>query len=212
MLSQMPLIAPTVRSKTAKNLSQLSRPCALTWHDRKLLIQATRQEESWMVEVLQDSDRVVECLTRSLVESVELDAGLSPEMLVWWAEACGKAKKTCYMKIQHSSNTLSQPKPLIQIVYKSIHRITAIILAVAMLPLLPLVLTVLGTSVLDTQKQWAIGERGRLVHLWVWQESLDYSIWLQPIRDLSLKLINVIQGEILLNAPMPNVLGKAIVH
>ncbi len=164
-----------------------------------------------MVEVLQDSDRVVECLKRSPVERVELDLDLSPEMVLWWAEACNQAKKACYIKIPSPARILSQPKPLTWLFYRAIHRVTAILLAIAMLPLLLLVLIVLGTSVLATKKQWAIGERGRLIQMWVWHENLNYSIWLKPIRYLSLKLINVIQGKILLNAPMPNTLGQAIV-
>jgi hypothetical protein len=209
MITQMPFASSTLRAKVSKVIP--FSPCSLIWRDCKLLIQATSQEESMVLEVLKDSDRVVECLKRSSVKSVELNSDLSPEMMLWWAEACRKAKKSCYVTLPSPAKILSQPKPLTWLFYKSIHRIAAIALAVAMLPFLLLFLTPLGTSVLEMQQQWAVGERGQLLQMWVWQEPLDCSRSVQSMRSFLLKIINVIQGELLLNAPMPNTLEKALV-
>lgn len=210
MTTQVSLISSSLRP-TVSRVIPLA-PCSLTWHDCKLLIQATIQEESMVLEVLKDADRVVECLKRSSVKSVELNSDLSPEMMLWWAEACRKAKKACYVTLPSPAKILSQPKPLTWLFYKSIHRITAIVLAIVMLPFLLLVLTSLGTSLLKIQRQWAVGERGQLVQMWIWQEPLDCSKWVQSIRSFLLKIINVIQGKTLLNVPMPNALEKALVH
>jgi hypothetical protein len=209
MITQSPLMSSNLRSTVSKVIP--FAPCSLIWRDCKLHIQAERQEESMVLDVLKDTDRVVECLRRSPVKSVELDSDLSPEMMLWWAEACNKAKKTCYITLPSPARILSQPKPLTWLFYKSIHRMTAIILAIVMLPFLLLVLTPLGTSVLEMHQQWAVGERGQLLQMWVWQEPLDSSRWIQSVRSFLLKIINVIQGELLLNAPMPNALEKAIV-
>ena len=208
MTTQISLISSSLRP-TVSRVIYLA-PCSLIWNDCKLLIQATSQEESMVLEVLKNADRVVECLKRSSVKSVELNSDLSPEMMLWWAEACRKAKKSCYITLPSPAKILSQPKPLTWLFYRSIHRATAIALAVAMLPFLLLVLTPLGTSVLEMQQQWAIGERGQLIQMWIWQEPLDCSKWVQSIRSFLLKIINVIQGKLLLNAPMPNVLETAL--
>jgi hypothetical protein len=206
MLAQTPLTVSRLRSTVSpasSALSQPSLPCALTWRDRKLFVRAVSQEDSLDLAALQDSDRLVECLRRSPVELVKLDADLSPEMLLWWAEACGRAKKACYVSLPSVNAILSQTKPVGWFVKKSMHRMTAIVLALAMMPALVLVIPVFTMVNVKLQRQWAVGNRGRLFQMWVCQEPIDRSSVFNRIEPMVLKLLNVIQGHMLLSTPMP---------
>ncbi len=197
-----------LRSAPVKVALPLTTSCALTWRDRKLFVRAASPAESLNLEALQDSDRLVECLRRSPVELVKLDSDLSPEVLLRWAEACGKAKKACYINVPSVSEILSQPNPILWFVKKSIHRVTAIVLALAMMPVLFVTMTVFKMVDLRLQRQWAIGDRGRLLQLWVYEQPIDRSSGFFALRSFLLKLVNVIQGNLLLGTPMPTALEQ----
>jgi len=183
--------------------SPILTPYTLTWSDRKLLVSIDDSSESIFLPVVNDENHLVECLKRSPVESIRLDANLSPEILLRWAEACGQARKECYVMLPSVPETLNKPNPVLCFLYKSIHRITAIILAVMLLPALLLVVTAFNSSILRLHKQWVVGSRGRLFQIWVCQEVPPSSGYLSPIQSVVLKLANAMQGEMLLSTPMP---------
>ena len=189
----------------------LTTSCALTWDDRKLFVRAVSPEESLNLQGLQDPNRLVECLKRSPVELVKLDSDLSPELLLRWAEACGQAKKACYVNVPSVSEILSQPNPVLWFLKKSIHRMTAIGLALALTPALVLGITVFKLFDLKLQRQWAVGDRGRLFQMWVYQKPIDRSNGFCTMQSFLLKLVNVIQGELLLGAPMPTSLSQGLI-
>ncbi len=197
----------TQSSSQFRSPIQVSQPlttaCALTWRDRKLFVRAVSPAESLNLEALQDSDRLVECLRRSPVELVKLDSDLSPEVLLRWAVACGEAKKACYINVPSVSEILSQPNPVLWFFKKSIHRVTAIGLALAIMPILFITMTMFKMVDLRLQRRWAVGDRGRLFQLWVYQQPIDRSSGFFGLRSFLLKLVNVIQGDLLLGAPMP---------
>jgi hypothetical protein len=212
MLAQPPLtvsrLRSTVSSKLSSALSQPSLPCALTWRDRKLFVRAASQEDSLELAALQDRDRLVECLKRSPVELVKLDSDLSPEMLLWWAEACGKAKKACYVNLPSMPELLSHPNPTLWFLKKSVHRVTAIVLAVMMMPAIVIAMPFSNLSSQHLQQRWAVGSRGKLVRMWICPDGNDRSGRFSAIASLALKLINVIQGKMLLSTPMPASLNQ----
>jgi hypothetical protein len=160
---------------------------------------------------LQDGDRWVECLRRSPVQLVKLDADLSPELLLRWVEACGQAKKACYIHVPSVNEILSQPNPVLWFLKKSIHRAAAIALALALMPVLFVTMTVFKMFDLRLQRQWAVGDRGRLFQLWVYQQPMDRSSGFFAMRSFLLKLVNVIRGDLLLGAPMPTVLSQGLI-
>ena len=208
MLTQLPLASSVVKATVSKVLS--STPCALTWRDRKLFVSAASPEESLDLAALQDGDRLVECLRRSPVELVKLDSDLSPEMLLRWAEACGQAKKACYVNVPSVSEILSQPNPVLWFLKKSIHRATAIGLALALTPALVLGITVFKLFDFKLQRQWAVGDRGRLFQMWVCPQPIDRSNGFCTMQSFLLKLVNVMQGELLLGEPMPTALNQGL--
>jgi hypothetical protein len=208
MITQSPLLSSSSRSNASKVIS--FAPCSLTWLDHKLFVRAVGQADSLDLEALKDGDRLVECLKRSPVVSVELDSNLSHDAVLRWAEACGKAKKACYVKIPALPEILNKPNPLAWFLYKSFHRVTAIILAFIVLPILLLPVMYFRMSAFSLHKQWAISNQGRLFQMWAWKNQQNNSDFLIATQFILLTLINVIQGEILLGTPMPESLDKAL--
>ena len=208
MLTQLPLNSSIVKVTASKVFSLA--PCTLTWHDRKLFVRAASLEESLDLEALQDSDRLVECLRRSPVEFVKLDASLDNISVVQWAEACGQAKKACYVNVPSVSEILSQPNPVFWFLKKSIHRATAIGLALALTPALVLGIAVFKLFDFKLQRQWAVGDRGRLFQMWVYLQPIDRSNGFCTIQSFLLRLVNVIQGELLLGESMPTSLNQGL--
>ena len=208
MLIQPSLMSSLIKSTVPNVLP--SAPCSLTWRDRKLFVRAASLEDSLDLEALQDSDRLVECLKRSPVISVELDSNLSPDAVLCWAEACGKAKKACHVRIPTFTEISRKPKPLAWFLYKSFHRVAAIILAFVVLPVLLLPVMYFKMPAFSLHKQWVVNNQGRLFQMWAWQNQDNKSDLLMTIQFVMLTLINVIKGDILLGVAMPASLEKML--
>jgi hypothetical protein len=169
MLAQTPLtvsrLRSTVSSKLSSALSQPSLPCALTWRDRKLFVRAASQEDSLELAALQDRDRLVECLKRSPVELVKLDSDLSPEMLLWWAEACGQAKKACYVGASSIPDLLTKTTSLVASLQGLLQPRNMLLLTIALGPIGLFLASLVKFSSLTIGNQWVVGKQGRLFQI-----------------------------------------------
>ena len=200
MHTQLPLASSVVKARVSKVLS--STPCALTWRDRKLFVSAASPEESLDLAALQDGDRLVECLRRSPVELVKLDSDLSPEMLLRWAEACGQAKKACYVS-QPSDLWVKTPssvvKSMASVMKRTFHSAVAGMMAAVLFPVL---LAAMPTFRLN--RRWAVGTRGQILDVLLVDElqTVSSAVVASMVGILA-RLLNVAQGKMLLNDPMP---------
>ena len=186
----------------------LTTSCALTWRDRKLFVRVASPEESLGLEALQDSDRLIECLKRSPVELVKLDSDLSPEVLLRWVEACGQAKKACY--VARASDPLEKPpsSPIDYVAFsvkKSAHCAIAGVMAAVLFPVL---LTAMPTFRL--KRRWAVGGSGKVLDILLVDEFQVMSSRTIASMVLTMaRLVNVVQGKMLLNEPMPKSMDTA---
>ena len=200
MLIQRSLTSSIVKATASKVFS--SAPCALTWHDRQLFVRAASLEESLDLEAFQDSDRLVECLRRSPVELVKLASDLSPELLLRWAEACGQAKKACYVS-QPSDLLVKTPSSVVRsmasVMKRTVHSAVAGMMAAVLFPVL---LAAMPTFRLN--RRWAVGTRGQILDVLLVDElqTVSSAVVASMVGILA-RLLNVAQGKMLLNDPMP---------
>ena len=190
MLTQPSLTSSVVKSTVPNVL--LSAPCSLTWRDRKLFVRAESFEDSLDLDALQNSDRLVECLKRSPVELVKLDSDLSPELLLWWAEACGQAKKACYLTIPQINGLDKSNKLFSSMINKPFQQITACVLLAFMSPII-IVGKIREVTSFDLDKRWAFDRSGRMVELFTTKEKI------KKISSLYVTLLNVVSGNMLLS-------------
>ncbi len=178
--------------------------CALKWRDRKLIVGAANPGESDSLH-LNDFDRLVECLKHSPVEMVKLSPELNSESIIWWANACGKAKKICYVNAPSISDISMNGNRAIRLLSKTIRRSIALIVLMISSPLL-LLMTLLTKREMGSKlnQKWAIGDRGKLFQTWVWNGS--GSGQLPALQMQASKLIHIVRGEMTFRSPMPTVL------
>lgn len=180
----------------------LTTSCALTWDDRKLFVRAVSPEESLNLQGLQDPNRLVECLKRSPVELVKLDSDLSPEVLLRWVEACGQAKKACY--VARASDPLEKPpsSPIDYVAFsvkRSAHCAIAGVMAAVLFPVL-----FASMPTFRLNRRWAVGARGQILDVLLVDElqTVSSAVIAFMVETLA-RLLNVAQGKMLLNDPMP---------
>lgn len=178
--------------------------CALKWRDRKLIVGAANPGESDSLH-LNDFDRLVECLKHSPVEMVKLSPELNSESIIWWANACGKAKKICYVNAPSISEISMNGNRAIRLLSKILRRLTALIILIIASPFL-LSVAMLSKSEMGSElnQKWAIGDGGKLFQTWVWNGS--GSGQLAAVQMQLARLIHIARGEMTFRSPTPIVL------
>ena len=195
----------------------LTPSCALTWDDRKLFVRVASPEESLDLEALQNRDRMVECLRRSPVELVKLDSDLSPELLLRWAEACGQAKKACYLTTNQltpgeNSNQFEGRMPF---VFRVLSRALGVCSLMILSPFAVLNigwLAVKGYSV-QLRRGWGYDQRGRILailDLQIVGSELDFIPEVSPLLMKAVNALNVIRGEVNVFIEIPQMLEFAL--
>ena len=178
--------------------------CTLKWRDRKLMVGSADPGESDSLH-LNDFDRLVECLKHSPVQMVKLSPELNSESIVWWANACGKAEKICYVNTPSISELSMNGNQVISLFSKILRRSIALIVLIISSPLL-LVVAMLSKRETGSElnQKWAIGDRGKLFQTWVWNGSGSGQL---PALQMQLsKLIHIVRGEMTFRSPTPIVL------
>jgi hypothetical protein len=198
MLAQNPMVSRSLILSSGIADSSPSS-CSLIWRGRKLLVRSASTVESFRVNMSQDSDHLLECLKRSPVDRVKLDPTLGIPALLWWADACVKANKVCYLShlpIAVSRKTKNTIRAWIQ---KRLHRSIAMLVTAMLSPIF--VFSLLSFN-LPLKKQWAVIAEGQLLSIWLPIDVEQSS----SLNVLMTRLINVIEGNMLLTDPLPLIL------
>ena len=197
----MPVTRPTpIATIPSINVSA----CTLKWRDRKLMVGSANPGESDSLN-LNNFDRLVECLKHSPVQMVKLSPELNSESIVWWANACGKAEKICYVNSPSISELSINDNRAVGLLSKALRRSIALLVLMVSSPLLLLV-TILSKRKIGNElnQKWAIGDRGKLFQTWVWNGSGSGQL---PALQMQLsKLIHIVKGEMTFRSPTPIVL------
>ena len=178
--------------------------CTLKWRDRKLMVGSADPGESDSLH-LNDFDRLVECLKHSPVQMVKLSSELNSESIIWWANACGKAEKICYVNAPSISELSMNGNRAINLFVKILRRSIALTVLIVSSPLLVLVAMLSRREMgNELNQKWAIGDRGKLFQMWVWNRSGSGNL---PVLQMQLsKLIHIVRGEMTFRSPTPIVL------
>ena len=178
--------------------------CTLKWRDRKLMVGSANPGESDSLQ-LNDFDRLVECLKHSPVQMVKLSSELNSESIIWWANACGKAEKICYVNAPSISELSMNGNRAINLFVKILRRSIALTVLIVSSPLLVLVAMLSRREMgNELNQKWAIGDRGKLFQMWVWNRSGSGNL---PVLQMQLsKLIHIVRGEMTFRSPTPIVL------
>jgi hypothetical protein len=187
-LDSRSVIIPNRIAKSAQS------SCRLIWRGRKLLVRSTSKIEGLTVNILKDSDRLLECLRRSPIERVKLDPALGVSVLLWWADACNKANKVCYLSQLPISKSIKTKNVWLSWIQKELHRMLAIL---GIILLSPIFLFLIVSSPL--RKQWAVMSRGQILAVWLPTDTEEPSF----LVILLTRLINTMQGNMLLTDALP---------
>ncbi len=191
-------------------------PCSLVWRDRKLMVRLTSSSTNLLAPV-SNFNQLVERLRRSPVQAVRLDSKMNKASLLWWAKACHKAGKTCYVsrpsQSQIKTHSLkprlenqSNPPSLWRVLG---NKLIALILLIFSVPIAgtQVLLEMMGGKQFLIQKKWAIGLQGRLFELFelsISNPNLEIQIPLTSgIASHIPKLINVLRGDLNLFGNLP---------
>jgi hypothetical protein len=189
-LDSRSVIIPNRIAKSAQS------SCRLIWRGRKLLVRSTSKMESLTVNILQDSDRLLECLRRSPIERVKLDPALGASVLLWWADACNKANKVCYLSQLPISKSIKTKNVWLSWIQKELHRMLAIL---GMILLSPIFIFLFLSVSSPLRKQWAVMSRGQLLAVWLPTDTEKPSFLVIFLT----RLINTMQGNMLLTDALP---------
>lgn len=137
--------------------------CVLHWRQRQLLVLRSQNRSSPFFPALADEQLLTECLKRSPVRLVRVDAGLGEEEIRAWASACEAAGKTLYLRLptaRHLPHRMGSGWWL--------KRVLDWCLAVLLLLILSPVLIAIALLIKLTMpgpiffRQWRVGQRGKL--------------------------------------------------
>lgn len=236
-------LTPTVRRSKQQNHC-LPYPL-LKWRQGKLLVEISHEMKQPFLPAIENEKWLVACLKNSPVQLIRLAPELGEANLKFWADACEEAKKQVFIRTPSANKQLciAQRKKSPQLtswwLNRAINSILAAILLILLAPVM-LVLVMLihlyspGTIL---SKQWHVGERGKLFHVFSFRttpikdENLNYEVivshnvqtyenftyftslaaWMRKYKlDKLPQLFNVLRGEMRIIGPRPLSLSEAV--
>lgn len=208
----------------------------LKWRQRQLLVSLEKPNNQLCLAQLRplETQWLVECLKHSYVKLIRIDAALG-EVTLKWVDACEKANKAVFLRLPP---TIKLPKQQRSLSLKLMQLLDSIIAALLLLVLSPVILVLLCLLRLESsepifQRQWHVGERGKLFRLFKFRTVINPDLENQSLHPKNLKrqkssitnldnwirkykldripqLFNVVRGEIRLFNPRLLTLELAI--
>jgi lipopolysaccharide/colanic/teichoic acid biosynthesis glycosyltransferase len=212
MASPVVITTSNVAVLNIPTLSSRAKPvpaCSLKWRQGNLWVRAIAHPHLPQLPALNSHAWIKRCLHHSNTRAVYLDSTLGEAGLALWAEACRQAHKPAYVRLPSMPDLPQKRHPLTWRLKRISDRLAAAFLLVVLAPLL-LVIGGLVARRPILQRQWRIGERGRLFRLWKFRTDPRHS-WLQRTGlDELPQLFNVLRGDMSLVGPRPWALGDAL--
>jgi lipopolysaccharide/colanic/teichoic acid biosynthesis glycosyltransferase len=169
-----PLILQEAQSSTWEKSERNAIRCSLHWRQHQLLVlqppaQRLNQGSENIQRIpflppLRHPIWLSECLKRSTVQLVRVDPQLGEAALQEWAEACGQAGKTMYLKLPSATKLPQKRTGLLWICKRVLDWALA---ALGLVVLSPVFLAIAAAIALTSPgaiffRQWRVGQRGKL--------------------------------------------------
>jgi lipopolysaccharide/colanic/teichoic acid biosynthesis glycosyltransferase len=158
-----PTILKTVDTPTWQRSTASFPECVLKWRRKQLIVHRTRSPQGSSLPPLTDQEWLTECLKRSPIRLVRVDASFSEAGLKFWADACEKAGKTLYLRLPAASQ-LPQKRRGLWGCKRAFDWSLATLLLLVLSPVL--VAIVIAMQVFTPGPilfcQWRVGQRGKL--------------------------------------------------
>jgi Bacterial sugar transferase len=194
------IISTVENSSNTKQLSS-SPYCTLQWRRGQLLVKTPGKVKLPYIAALEKEELLVDCLKHSPIDLVKIDPKIGQAKIKIWANASEQASKLIYLNIP-SACKIGYSHWLL----RGLQRITDIVTAFVLLPLLGLVMIVchllmqFNSSTPVCYQEWHVGKRGKLFRVLkfrigvVNRENVN-SQWRLFSLDNLLLLLNVLRGD-----------------
>lgn len=183
--------------------------CTLVWRRDQLLVKPLGNLKQPYLPVLDDEQLLVECLKHSSVKLVRIDPKLGEAKLNLWASACEQASKPIYLRINSGKNYRISENSLLKTFKRLGDRIVALLFLLVISPIaLGLALLMqLSSSEPILEREWHVGERGRLFRGFKFRTTALSKK--TGLHNLPL-ILNVVRGEMSLTGPRCWTLAEAL--
>ncbi len=194
------IISTLENSSNTKQLSS-SPYCTLQWRRGQLLVKTPGKFKLPYIAALEKEELLVDCLKHSPVDLVKIDPKIGHAKIKIWANASERACKSIYLNIPSAGKLGNRHWPL-----NSLQRITDLVTALILLPLLFLVMVgcylvkPFNSSNQLFDEYWCVGKRGKLFKVFRFRmgegntENVNNEWRLFSLNNLLL-LLNVLRGD-----------------
>ncbi len=204
---------------TQINQEQRYPYCTLKWRRGQLLVKPLEQNQYSYLPSLNSQQALIECLKHSPVNLVRIDPKLGEANLKLWADACEQASKPIYLRIPTDGKAPKLGGLLLGWLKRLTDWFIALLFLLAVIPVMLglVVLMRLYSTGSILEKEWHVGERGKLFRMFKFRTSTaEQSIahlghWMRKygLHNLPL-LLNVLRGEMSLTGPRCWTLKEAV--
>lgn len=177
-----------------QNQNHYYQYCTLVWRRGQLLVKPLGKVTQPNLPAIYDEQSLVKCLKHSPVKLVRIDPKLGEARLNLWANACEQASKPLYLRVPAGQKHLVGENFVSRLFIRLVDWLVALLFLLAMSPiaLIMVLLMRLSSSEPLLEREWHVGERGRLFRGFKFRATT--ATQKTGLHNLPL-LLNVLRGE-----------------
>lgn len=160
-------ILPTIKPFESQQQEPQSVQSALKWRQKQLLVSTQKQTKQPHLPALESKQWLVECLQRSSIRLIRLDADLGEASLKFWLDACEQANKPVFLRLPNASKLPKHRRSMIWWLKWTLDWSAA---ALLLLILSPVILGLICLIRIQSSGpifcwEWGVGEQGKVFRL-----------------------------------------------
>lgn len=158
---------PSLNRQYQENQKDSSAYCSIQWRQGQLLVKQSGQLKQPFLTPLENQEYLVKCLKHSPVNLVRIDIIFGKSKLKLWADACEQAAKPMFLRIPSTVRQVKSSNLVWQRLRRVLDWLTAFILVPFLLPVMLGIIAFMRFNSKESffEREWHIGERGRLFRL-----------------------------------------------
>ena len=157
----------SLATQCQKNRKSASSYCSIQWRQGQLLVKKPGQLKQPLLTPLENQEYLLKCLKHSPVNLVRIDPVLGETKVKLWADACEQAAKPIFLRVPSTAGRRKSNTFISQILKRTVEWLIALVLLVLSAPIMLGIMTVMRLNSKESlfEREWHIGERGRLFRL-----------------------------------------------